>query len=443
MKKSIAKPTWLSKTGDLFDTCFPYCISMILILAFLGIAVIALNSADTLHPDEQQTKPAILYYTNHNLPPDVRELDSSYFSGYGMTRLGELNLYYFFAGKLAAIFSIPFNFRLLNILLAFILTVIGIKNVRKNLPLALVFCLTPQLWYLFSYSTSDAFDFFLSALCLEQLLQKDSFLNQALHKKFQELSWFHFLLPGILFGFLLMSKKNFYLIPLWLFFCLLYQILSAPKEERRKLLCRCLILLGIAFFIFFLRVCMDLPVYGFEKSQIVDQVIEQNSLYEYKPSTPARERAPSVTLMEKGTSLITTLTKMNFHKLLLESFCGLYGCYSVGTNSLYYWIYGILLASLLCFIGFYIWNKGNRFQKLTYFTCVFCELLSYLLVIYNAYVIDFQPQGRYLFPALIVAIYTSSICPELKDSRYFSVLVLGLSTLSLLSFWLVAIPGLL
>lgn len=443
MKKSANKSTWQHKAGDLFDTCFPYCISGILILAFVGIAIIALNSADTLHPDEQQTKPAILYYTSHNLPPDVRELDNSYFSGYGMTRLWELNLYYFFAGKLAALFSIPFNFRLLNLFMALILVVIGIKNVRKNLALALVFCLTPQLWYLFSYSTSDAFDFFLSALCLQQLLQKDSFLNQALHKKFQELSWIHFLLPGILFGLLLLSKKNFYLIPLWLFFCLLYQILSAPKEDKKKLLCRCLILLGIAFSVLFLRICADLPIYGLEKSQIVEQVTEQNSLYEYKPSTPVEERAPSVTLMAKGTSLVTMLTKMKFHTLLFESFCGLYGCYSVGTNPLYYWIYGILLAGFLGYMGLYIWKNGNKFQKLTFITCVFCEILSYLLVIYNAYVIDFQPQGRYLFPALIVAIYTSSICPELKNHRSFSVLVLALGSLSLLSFWLVAIPGLL
>lgn len=443
MKEPANHPQRFAKAAALFDKYFPYYISAILILAFIGIAIVALNSPDTLHPDEQQTKPAILYYTNHNLPPDVRDLDISFFSGYGMTRLWELNLYYFFAGKVAALIPITFNFRLFSILLALILVIIGMKNVRKNLPLTLAFCLTPQLWYLFSYSTSDAFDFFLSFLCLQQLLQEDSCLNKALHSKKEKATWIHFLLPGILFGLLLMSKKNFYLIPLWIFFCLLYRIIFAPKSEQKSLLCRCLILLGIACFVLLLRVSLDLPIYGLEKSQIVDQVIEKNSLYEYKPSTPVADRAPSVTLCEKGVSLLTMLTKMNFHTLLFESFSGLYGCYSVGTNGFYYLLYGILLAALLCVIGYSIFKKGTKAQRLTYITCLLLELLSYGLVIYNAYVIDFQPQGRYLFPALIIAVYTSSLCKELSTSKIFLLLAGGLSTLSLLSFLLIALPGLL
>lgn len=423
-----------------FDKAFPYLLSAILIVAFLGITMVALKSPNTIHPDEFQTEPAVLYYTDHNLPPDVRDLDISYFSGYGMTRLWELNLYYFFAGKTALLTNTSYNFRLFSVLLSLILVITAIKNCKKNLFLTLAFALTPQLWYLFSYATSDAFDYFLSFFCLQQVICSDSSLQKLLHSEKGQLKPYHLLIPGVLFGLMLMAKKNFYLVPLWIGCYLFYELLFAVKQKRTLLLKRYSFVLFIALSVLFLRCAVDYPIYGLEKSEIVDEVIEENSLYEYKPSTPADERASSVTLYEKGVSLKTLLTEMDFHTLLFRSFCGLYGAYAIGTNSLYYIVYGILFLGLFLWCGYCFHGCSPTIcQKMKYVTSLLLMVLSYVLVIYNAYFIDFQPQGRYLFPGLIVFIYTLSLTEDLKQSRLFKLLVLALSSLSLLSFLLIGV----
>lgn len=418
-----------------FDKAFPYLLSTILIAAFIGITMVAFKSPDTIHPDEFQTEPAVLYYIDHNLPPDVRDLDISYFSGYGMTRLWELNLYYFLAGKTALLTNVSYNFRLFSVLLSLILVSTAIKHCKKNLFLTLAFVLTPQLWYLFSYATSDAFDYFLSFFCLQQVICSDSSLQKLLHREKGQLKPYHFLIPGLLFGLMLMAKKNFYLIPLWIGCYLFYELVFAAKEKRTLLLKRYALVLSLALGVLFLRCAVDYPIYGLEKSEIVDEVIEENSLYEYKPSTPANERAASVTLYEKGVSLKTLLTEMDFHTLLFQSFSGLYGAYAIGTNPLYYMVYGILFVGLLLFGGYRFYScRPTLCQKLKYVTSLFLMVLSYALVIYNAYFIDFQPQGRYLFPGLIVFIYTLSLPKDFQQSRLFKLLVLALSLLSLVSF---------
>lgn len=428
------------KALQTFDKAFPYLLSGILIAAFFGITAVALKSPNTIHPDEFQTEPAVLYYTDHNLPPDVRDLDISYFSGYGMTRLWELNLYYFFAGKTALLTNASYNFRLFSVLLSLILVIMAIKHCKKNLFLTLAFALTPQLWYLFSYATSDAFDYFLSFFCFQQVISSDSALQKLLYKEKGQLKFYHFLIPGILLGLMLMAKKNFYLVPLWMVCYLFYELVFATKENRTLLLKRYALLFSIALSVLFLRCAIDYPIYGLEKSEIIAQVIEENSLYEYKPSTPVSERAPSVTLYEKGVSLKTLLTEMNFHTLLFQSFSGLYGAYAIGTNPLYYIAYGIL------FWGLFLWaayrfskSRPNRCQKLKYITSLLLMALSYALVIYNAYFIDFQPQGRYLFPGLIVFIYTLSLPKDFEQSRLFKLLVLAISLLSLLSFFCIGV----
>ena len=414
----------------------------ILLAGLIGIYLIGIFSPNTIHPDEYQTEPAIMYYANHNALTDVRDLDHSYFSGYGMTRLWELNIYYFLAGKLAMLLPVVWNFRGFSLLLATILTVMGIGMYKENPLLTVAFCITPQLWYLFSYATSDAFDFFLGYLCLYQILKKNSFLHKILE---QNGRWYHYIPLGILFGLTLMSKKNYYLIPLWLFFFFLYEVIFAPKEKRKHLILSCITLFCIALLTLGIRMALDFSVYGLDKSNIIEEVTLMQADYEYKSTTPLADMAPSIYLHQKGISLSTLLTQMGFHTLLGESFCGLYGAYAIGTPPVYYITYGLCFFALFVF-GSYGVLKTNFREKnakniLSYITCVGLMLLSYLLVIYNAYFIDFQPQGRYLFPALLVFVYLLSLDETLPKRKSFQILVTFLALLSLASFYLIGIRG--
>ena len=71
----------------------------------------------------------------------------------------------------------------------------------------------------------------------------------------------------------------------------------------------------------------------------------------------------------------------------------------------------------------------------------FCSLVSYVLVIYNAWFIDFQAQGRYMLPVLIFAAHGAALNPDTSKKKWFQ-LVLGISAvLSLYSFAVYCIPN--
>lgn len=61
-------------------------------------------------------------------------------------------------------------------------------------------------------------------------------------------------------------------------------------------------------------------------------------------------------------------------------------------------------------------------------------LVSLLLVLYNAYFVDFQPQGRYMLPVFIMAGHGISLDKELTGKRVYQILIGTAAVLSLFSF---------
>lgn len=140
------------------------------------------------NPDEIDSVYAVQYYFNHLFSPDVRELPAEAFSLYGVTRLSELNLYYILAAAIARWFSFEWATRFLGVLLLTILLGFGISKMEKNRYLLCVLLLTPQVWYLYSYCTSDAWDFFIAVFILYQLSDQESMLQKLVKKGLVETS---------------------------------------------------------------------------------------------------------------------------------------------------------------------------------------------------------------------------------------------------------------
>ena len=134
-------------------------VGMVSILLAWGIAFHSAYGG-TVHPDEMQTRAAIDYYRTHWIQPDVRSpFVAETVSGYGMTRLSEINLYYPLAGYFANLCGFAMSFRALGMAMIAILGCFVLKNIKKDRYLTILFFATPQLWYLFSYATSDAYDY--------------------------------------------------------------------------------------------------------------------------------------------------------------------------------------------------------------------------------------------------------------------------------------------
>ncbi len=413
-----------------------YIFYICLIASFIGMALIAIFSNEYTHPDEQQTKAAVLYYEDHNLIPDIRQLSDEYYSGYGMTRLSELNPYYFIAGKISGLFDFSHRYRIFNVVLGIILIVISVLNIKKCPALSFAFALTPQLWYIFSYATSDAFDYFICFLCLYQVLKPDSMLGHILDAT-KKSPFYYYIFPGILFGTTLLAKKNYFLVSLWLGIYFLFRLIRCAKENRLILFSRLIILFMIAMTVFLLRLAADYTVYGFDKKEIVAADMEKHAFDDYslKNEVPS---AASYHLKDKGTALSDVLFHMDFHKLLGMSFCGLYGAYSIGTSNIYYILYSICFALLLLLIAKSVFLKPkDALRKVEFTTLLFLMFFSYVLVVINAWAVDFQPQGRYLFPALIVVSYALTFVSTEDDKKALRCLLSALLLLSTASFLII------
>ncbi len=396
---------------------------------------------DAVHPDELQSRPAVLYYRDHILSPDVRTLEDSYFSGYGMTRLWELNPYYLFAGKVSLVSGDYASFRIFGLILALGIMILCLRMYPRNRAFALVFALTPQVWYLFSYATSDAFDFFLGVVCLYQLVKEDSLLNRIIDGKNAK-AWGYPLL-GLLFALVLMGKKNYYLTALWVFSVLLLKLIFKKKEERKGAFTRCLCLLGVTLAIFGARYLYDQSMYDFHKGEVVSEQMELRAEARYKESASPDTYAEGFHLHRQGVTFSEFLTDYGFFDLLSKSFAGLYGAYNVGTNDLYYVAYYLLLLMIWILWGVSALKKGaDPMGKAYFFIALGLTVFSFLLVVYNAYFVDFQPQGRYLFPAIPVLTYGLCLQKDLTDQKLFRICFCLLALLSLASFALIAVPRL-
>lgn len=432
--------------GDLLDAL----LGVIGITAMLLSWNIAFSSAygGTVHPDEMQTKAAVDYYRTHWIQPDVRSpFVAETVSGYGMTRLSEINLYYLFAGKLAELCDFEMSFRALGMLLILVLVCFVLKNIRKERFTAILFFATPQLWYLFSYATSDAYDYLFAVFAIYEVLAENSGLNRILKKPFRKQHIWQYLLIGFVFANLLMAKKTFYVVLVTIFLLLLYRLIFTEKNEKKELLLKYLCLLGVSFAVVLVRYAPDFGYYGLEKGAAVDQVIEETAWQEYKPSTPAIEQAKSTLLYEKGVTLKEFFTDWHFNQELFKNYFGYYGIYSLRAKDWYYALMGALYVALFTVIGFFV-HKNIREQKklgqpvlrerLTYWTMWAMILLMYLLTIYNAYFVDFQPQGRYLFPAIPAIACQIALYRETGESKTVRTIQTAIAVLSLYSFYKIA-----
>ena len=127
-----------------------------------------------------------------------------------------------------------------------------------------------------------------------------------------------------------------------------------------------------------------------------------------------------------------------------KSFAGLFGIYKIGTNDLYYLVFYLDLLALLIFWGILSFrDREDPFSRRYFMAAMLLSAVGFSLVVYNAYVVDFQPQGRYLFPLIPIWCYGFGITKGLWENRIFKGLLVLLPVMSLLFYVFVGTPRLL
>lgn len=399
-------------------------ISLLSVVLVIGMA---LFSATYGHPDEDETRGSIDYYMNHWRLPDFRDpaLENT-FSKYGTIRVLSLSPYYFIAGKVVYIFSYTMHFtnyyRLFNVLLFITMVFCGLLFGKENIAAFLPLIATPQLWYIFSYATSDAWDFFLAYAIICEVLIKNSSIRRAIERdNLLKRDYFVLGLFGIAVAFLFMGKQIYYEALLLMASALFFVFLSL---KEKKSFIRAFVI-SFAFFalVYGGRRLLDFSVYDGNRRELFDEVRQEHI---------SGEISSKITFQDADVNIVDMYDTYDVGKSMFRSFVGYYGWMDYASGFWYYtamkWLYLLFIAELILAPTQFGISLG---EKIVYLSQV---LLSIGLVIYHAWSVDFQPQGRYMFPVLLVIMCLLNIHDMNKERKSIMAIQIATGVLSVYSF---------
>jgi len=378
-----------------------------LLLAIVMAAVTGLN----IHPDEVVHLAAVSYYAEHFLPPALNaEAITDSFSVYGFSRLGGYEIYYQLAGYFQGLIS---SIQLSELAGArtFGLSLFALLSIFSALHkpfrvFALPLIVSAQIWYVFSYTNSDAFALSLTLLVAYFVAWPDSLLNRFL----SEADPRHYVLKvlglGLLLGMLLLLKLNYYFFVLFLGLYLLWRIWRGDFPEQKRLWTRILLLSLIATSLYATRFALDISANGWNGAETQAQLQEQHAKPAYKPSTPLDQQQPLLHLKERGRSLGYIVITSRWLEKTFDSAFGVYGFSAYFASLAYYDLVRIIGLLLLMALLWALIASRNKQYYILAAAALACSGGLILAGIWHSWTVIFQPQGRYLLPVLpIVAIF--------------------------------------
>ena len=417
---------------------------MALVLAL--IVIMAVISKRNVHPDEHVHIEASKYYQKNWLPPAFEDPDiRRTYSVYGASRLNNSEIYYFFSGKFAELTSFirinPFwLFRLFNVFLFGCLLFYTIKNTSARL-VVMPFLISSQIWYVFSYTNSDAFSLFITFLVGIQIVTPGSLFNVFLKQQTDNRLLIRSLVLGGLLGCLLLLKKNYYPYIAFVITVLAWQIWNmSSREERILAVKRLLVLTVIGLSLFGLRRGADYYVNGLDKAEKLAAIRVETAHPLYNPQTELNKQQNYLYMKKRGHSLKYIVDVERFFEKTFRSSFGVYGYFTVSAPFKYYDIVRWTgTALLLVFFGL-IFLRSWRENGFIAVSCLFFSLLLITVSLYHSWTKDFQAQGRYLFPIVSMLGIVYAKGHKYLKGPVFTSLFMTMFLLSAYSFILVAIP---
>lgn len=252
---------------------------------------------------------------------------------------------------------------------------------RNKWGFSIITCLWPQCAFMFTYVNCDALALFSVALII--LFWLKGIKNDWDIKACAGI--------GIAIGIGMQSYYNMYgyvLISVLIFFW--NQIKKNEKTNWKKVLSHGFLIAGIVILFagwFFVR---NAILYNgdFLGNRIT---LEMGNKYGVYGATPADQSYNAMNRFKTLSGIVMWII------LTAKSFIGCFGYMSI---SLKWWMYAFYGSEiLLCFVFALIKNKEHK-NKMFSRCLVFASIITLLLDIYYN-TLDYQPQGRYLLPALI------------------------------------------
>ncbi len=424
-------------------------VPILLAMVFVLVLTMAAVSRPNAHPDEYVHLQAADYYTDNWLPPRVDDpaIEQTY-SVYGVSRLNNGEIYYLLVGKLAKLvqaFYVPelFSLRLFNITLFAIVVLYAAASLPARM-VAAPFLLSPQIWYLFSYCVSDAFGLFTCFVAACEAIRPRSWLNRFLfdpeypgRRRVLAFVWL-----AVLLALLLLLKINYYPFIAFLAVIVCWRVFrTGDGEQRRAGLIRIGALIIVAGLLAGLRIGADYYVNGLDRQEKVAAMQEKTAHQWYKPSTELHKKHIGLYLKQRGTTLPEVIKQHRWFEHTLRTGVGLYGYFTIAAPEIYYQLFTWLLTIFLGVVLTTLLIRGGAENALLTLLAVALTLALLGAALHNSWTVDFQAQGRYLFPMLPMLGLLLAKARHLFDNRVFIICVAHLFILSLYSFVFVALPA--
>jgi hypothetical protein len=385
-----------------------------------------------VHPDETWHFGAAGYFMSGLVPPRLNDPAIAHtISSYGHSYLKDAEPGYILAGRFMAatdalfgsMISLPIAYRLFQLLcFACLLCWITARGMTR-LPLLLL-C-SAQIWYVFSYANGDAFAFMLAAILAVEFGASQGAIRRALVS-----GGIHHIVPlllgGVGCGLLFASKKNYWVM--LVFYAVLVAIAVTPALWKRNVIALARpVLLGAVFLgtMWLAR--------GFESLR-VPEVKEAAPVVAAAHPVDLADLATKQFLKGKGAELGDVLWGRDWAWLSSSSFMGQFGWMSVQAPP-WYSVGQLALWVILMLVIFVRAARAGTWEAWALcagaaLTIVGCVGVS----MYWSWFVDFQPQGRYLFPIIIVlGILWERTGPPRRDSDLRAICML-LYALALLLF---------
>lgn len=380
---------------------------VVVLLAGAGLLVLVMAgiSAYNVHPDEYVHMGATEFYESHWLPPVLDDPDiRDTYSVYGASRLNNGEIYYLFAGKFYKFmkpFRVSENFalRAFNLFLFGLIFLYAAKSTVARM-VAIPFLLSAQVWYVFSYCASDAFALFIAFVAACLVVDPESLFNKYLKGEGKLPPFVALLGIGLLFGILLLLKKNYYPFIGLLGIAIVIKLFWSEEFywERRTAILRLIAIGLIGVSVAGLRMSADYIVNGFDKKEKIAQLREELADPLYKPSTPLEDKHIYLYRRARGATLEQIIKVDRWFEHTFRSSFGVFGYFTISAPDKYYSLVRWTGVGLLAFlIASIYWRGGWSGAILATMTLgLGAALLGVSL--YHSWTADFQPQGRYLFP---------------------------------------------
>lgn len=428
------------------------------------------------------------------------------YSIYGTSYLNELDIVYLIAAKVAKLWSgLGLNevvaLRLFNVALFAILVVLATWRRPAAWSLG-VLLITPQVWYVFAYFNADAFPFFLAVVLALMAGPADGRLSGFIAG--EKRGWWAPLLFVVLLALLLVSKRNYLTIvfafamllalrhlqlrgwttalgmigaallllfavtgpsvdlilpaglsgqivaPLALLLLLvpavdaLHAFLRKPTVRAPAL--RLGALFALAVVLAAPRIALDVRANGGseQKAQKMRVVAERYADMRFKPSTLENNPQGSyagLRLAAKGATLGQVLGEpYGWVTQSWRSLLGVYGYMNVFAPAAIYALLSLGGGVLLLSVFIASWADPGSRRYL--WTAVGGMALVALSSLFHSWANDFQPQGRYLLPALAILVAYLAAYPAVLRTRLAGTGIALAYAGGLFSLIVVALPAL-